>query len=92
MLTETNLTQPPVDNGSTAQQHQRLPRRARVSQVLDVLRREYGVPFDVLEQIGDAFSRAAIQVVDEVVAGRQQPAAVAYYIARQLDGAVWWKR
>jgi hypothetical protein len=91
MSTDINLSQGPVDNGSTGQQPSDLPRRPRVVQVLDVLRRDYGVPHDLCEQLGDAFSQAAKQVVDDVVAGRQQPAIAAYYIARRLDGPVWWQ-
>jgi hypothetical protein len=60
-------------------------------QVVDVLRHDYGVPFDLCDQLGDAFSRAALQVVDDVVAGRQQPAITAYFIAHRFNNSVWWK-
>jgi hypothetical protein len=61
-----------------------------------------GSPIEVLARLGltepaqqelvEAFRRAAKQAVDDVVAGRQEPAKAAYFIARRLDGDAWWKR
>jgi hypothetical protein len=77
------------NNGAAAAQ---LPRRARVKDLLEALRHDHGVSEEFCELLGEAFSRAAVRVVDDVVNGRQQPAITAYYIARQFDGDVWWKR
>jgi hypothetical protein len=76
-------------NGSTSVP---LPRRPKVTDVFVVLRSHYGVAEVLLEDLGEAFSRAAVRVVDDVVAGRQGPAVVAYFIARRFDGDLWWKR
>jgi hypothetical protein len=69
-----------------------LPHRPKVKEIFDLLRSEHNVPDELLIQLGESFSRAAIQAVDDVVAGRQEPAKAAYFIARRLDGDAWWKR
>jgi hypothetical protein len=69
-----------------------LPRRATVPQIVEVLQRDHGVSDGLVEQLGEAFGRAATRVVDDVVRGRQQQAIVGYHVVRQLDGDKWWKR
>ena len=67
-----------------------LPGRPRVSQVVEVLKRDHGVPDELVDQLCEAFGRAAMHVVDDVVADRKTP--LAYYAVRRLDSDGWWQR
>ncbi len=67
-----------------------LPRRARPAQIIPILEDEYHVPRTLIEQLCEAFGRAAVHVIDDTVADRKTP--LAYYAVRRLDSETWWKR
>jgi hypothetical protein len=88
---DTNGSAPTDDNGALPAPKP-LSCRPSVNRVFEVLQSEHGVSEDLCETLGEAFSRAALLVVDECVGGRQQPAMVGYYMARLFYGTRWWKR
>lgn len=65
------------------------PRYVRPKQVLDVLTSTYNVPAELIEELAEAFGRAAKDVVDDAVAQRKQP--LGYFIVRHFDVHDWWK-
>jgi hypothetical protein len=60
-------------------------------EIVEVLRRDYHVPDEVIFALGDAFSAAAVRAVDEVVTAKQSP--LPYWLARKFSGSdSWWRR
>ena len=64
-----------------------LGRRPKVGEIFKVLETDYGVPAELLEQLGEAVGRAAARVVDDAVTQRRMP--LAYRAVRIFDTDGW---
>jgi hypothetical protein len=60
-----------------------------VADIVHRLEHHYGVHPAVIRALREATSRAAMKVVDSVLADKRTP--FAYYVVRRFDSGEWWR-
>jgi hypothetical protein len=64
-----------------------LPRHASATQIFKILEDRYGVPRDVIDQLGEVIARSFADIVDNAMDQKKWPQS--YFILRRLTNPGW---